>query len=184
MQVVLILLAVIVVVLIWVASLYNRFVKNSNLVKEAWSGVDVQLKRRYDLIPNLVETVKGYSEHEKGLFEEIANLRSRSMNAGTLKEKGEAETALSGTLKTLFAVAEAYPELKANQNFMELQKALHETEEQVQLARRYYNGTVRNYNILVEAFPSNLIASMFKYEKAEYFEVEEAAERQAPEVKF
>lgn len=184
MSTTLIVLGLVAVIFVWFAAIYNKLVKGKTLVKEGWSGVDVQLKRRYDLIPNLVETVKGYSQHEKGLFEEVANLRSRSMNAGTLKEKGEAEAALSNTLKSLFAVAEAYPELKANQNFMELQKALYDTEEQIQLSRRYYNGTVRNYNIIVEAFPSNIVASMFKFGKEEFFGVESEAVREAPKVGF
>lgn len=181
---VLIFIALAVIVMLWLVGIYNRFVRERNLVKEGWSGIDVQLKRRYDLIPNLVETVKGYAGHEKQLFENIADLRTRSVNAGSIKEKGEIENALSGTLRTLFAVAEAYPELKANQNFMELQKNLYDIEEQLQLARRYYNGTVRNYNILVESFPSNLVASSFGFAKEEFFEVESAAERETPQVKF
>lgn len=181
---VLVLIALAVIILLWLVGIYNRLIRERNLVKEGWSGIDVQLKRRYDLIPNLVETVKGYAGHEKQLFENIADLRTRSVNAGSVKEKGEIENALSGTLRTLFAVAEAYPELKANQNFMELQKSLYDIEEQIQLARRYYNGTVRNYNILVESFPSNLVASSFGFAKEEFFEVESAAERETPQVKF
>lgn len=179
-----IVIGIIVVLLLWLAAAYNGFVRGRNLVKEGWSGIDVQLKRRYELIPNLVETVKGYAAHEKSLFEDIADLRSRSMGASSIKEKSTVENELSGTLRTLFAVAEAYPELKANENFLELQKSLANIEDQLQLARRYYNGTVRNYNISVETFPNVLIAGMFGFSKEEYFEVEGEAERKAPEVKF
>lgn len=133
-------LATPVVLAIWFIALFNRLVRAKNLARESWSGMDVQLKRRHDLIPNLVETVKGYTQHEKNLFEEIANMRRRSIGVESVKEKGEAENALSRTLKTLLAVAEAYPELKANQNFLDLQNDLAEIEDQIQLARRYYNS--------------------------------------------
>jgi LemA protein len=174
----------ILLLLLWIALAYNGFVKGRNLVKEAWSGIDVQLKRRYDLIPNLIETVKGYAAHEKQLFENIAGLRSKSMNADSVKEKSEVESQLTGTLRTLFAVAEAYPELKANQNFLELQKSLSEIEEQLQLSRRYYNGTVRDFNTKIETFPNVIISGPFGFKKYDFFEVEDAAERKAPEVKF
>jgi LemA protein len=170
--------------LLWFVALYNRFIRGKNLVQEAWSGIDVQLKRRHDLIPNLVETVKGYMQYERSVLQEITDLRSKSMSATSVGEKGAVENALSRTLKSLFAVAEAYPDLKANQNFLDLQRNLTDIEEQVQLARRYYNGTVRDFNILVEAFPSALVASMFGFKLAEFFELEAAAERELPSVKF
>lgn len=165
-------LAILVGLAIWFIALFNRLVRAKNLVRESWSGMDVQLKRRHDLIPNLVETIKGYTQHEQKLFEEIADMRRRSINIESVKEKGEAENALSRTLKTLLAVAEAYPELKANQNFLDLQNDLAEIEDQIQLARRYYNGTVRDYNILVESFPSNLVASLFRFRPMEFFDLD------------
>jgi LemA protein len=170
--------------LLWFVALYNRFIRGKNLMLEAWSGIDVQLKRRHDLIPNLLETVKGYMQYERAVLQEITDLRSRSISATSVREKGEAENALSQTLRSLFAVAEAYPDLKANQNFLDLQKNLTDIEEQIQLARRYYNGTVRDFNIMVEAFPSALVASGFGFKLAEYFEIEATAEREVPSVKF
>jgi LemA protein len=172
------------VVLLWCIITYNRFIKGKNMLKEAWSGIDVQLKRRYDLIPNLVETVKGYGKHEKQLFEEIASQRSRCMSAEGPVEKAKAEGLLTDGLKRLIAVAEAYPQLRASENYMELQKSLSEIEDQIQLARRYYNGNARNFNILAEQFPTMIIARLFGYKTAEFFEVETATERQAPQVKF
>ena len=151
---------------------------------EAWSGIDVQLKRRYDLIPNLVETVKGYSQHEKSLFEDIANIRTKAQQTDQIKEKGQMENALTQGIKGLFAIAEAYPDLKANQNFLDLQKSLTDVEDQIQYARRYYNGTVRDYNILVETFPSNLIATLGGFRVAEFFEIELVTQRKKPEVKI
>jgi LemA protein len=144
------------------------------LVDEAWSGIDVQLKRRYDLIPNIVETVKGYAKHEKGTFEEVTKLRTEAMNAQTPDEKGKVENMLSGALKTLFAVAENYPELKANQNFLDLQGQLTEIETEVQSARRYYNGAVRDFNTKIMVFPNNLIAGVLGFVKREFFEADEA----------
>jgi LemA protein len=163
---------------------FNRLIRLRNLKEEGWSGVDVQLKRRWDLIPNLTETVKGYAAHEKGLFEEVSRARAAAMGATTPQERGAAEGILSMGLKNLFAIAEAYPELKASDNFRQLQENLAQIEDQVQLARRYYNGTVRDYNIQVEGFPSNLIASAFGHRKAEYFEIESAEERTTPKVSF
>lgn len=177
-------IGVVVLILLWLVLAYNEFVKGRNLVKEGWSGIDVQLKRRYDLIPNLIETVKGYAVHEKQLFEDVAGFRNQSMKADTVKDKSEAESQLSGTLRTLFAVAEAYPELKANQNFLELQKSLASIEEELQLARRYYNGTVRNFNTKIETFPNVLISGAFGFKKYDFFEIEDAKEKEAPEVKF
>jgi LemA protein len=179
-----VLLVVLVVGLLWFVALYNRFIRGKNLVQEAWSGIDVQLKRRHDLIPNLLEAVKGYMQYERGVLQEITDLRSKSISAAGVREKGEVENALSRTLKSMFAVAEAYPDLKANQNFLDLQKNLSDIEEQIQLARRYYNGAVRDFNILVEAFPSSLVASMFAFKLAEFFALEAAGEREVPVVKF
>jgi LemA protein len=176
--------AVVALVFAWSVSVYNRFVRLRNLMAEAWSGIDVQLKRRVDLVPNLVETVKGYAGHEKELFEKIAASRAQSVSAGSVREQAAAESALTASLRTLFAVAEAYPELKANTNFLELQKSLAEIEDQVQMARRYYNGTVRENNVLVDSFPSNLVARLSGFAKADFFELEDDAERKAPQVRF
>ena len=164
--------------------LYNRLVRLRNMVGEGWSGIDVQLKRRANLIPNLVETVKGYMGHERDLLEKVTELRSQSMKTGNLSEKQQVESALTGGLARLFAVAEGYPELKANQNFQDLQEQLSDIEDQIQLARRYYNGTVRNLNIAIESFPGNLVAGWFAFQTAEFFEIEEPAERAVPEVSF
>ena len=164
--------------------LYNRLVRLRNMVREGWSGIDVQLKRRANLIPNLVETVKGYMGHERDLFEKVTELRSQSMQTGDLAEKQQVENALTGGLARLFAVAEGYPELKANQNFQDLQHQLSEIEDQIQLARRYYNGTVRNLNIAIESFPGNLVAGWFAFQPAEFFEIEESGDRAVPKVGF
>lgn len=171
-------------VLIIAVFMYNRFVRQRNILNEAWSGIDVQLKRRHDLIPNIVETVKGYAQHEKKVLEEITNLRSRLTEQATVKEKGQIENSFSHALKNIFALAEAYPDLKANQNFIELQRVLADTEEQIQLARRYYNGAARDYNTMVQSFPNNILAKMFNFTKAEFFEIELATEREVPGVKF
>jgi len=164
--------------------LYNRLVRLRNMVREGWSGIDVQLKRRANLIPNLIETVKGYMGHERDLLEKVTELRSRSMQTGNLGEKQRVESALTGGLARLFAVAEGYPELKANQNFQELQTQLADIEDQIQLARRYYNGTVRNLNIAIESFPGNLVAGWFTFQTAEFFEIEEPGDRAVPKVSF
>ena len=170
--------------ILYAIGLYNRLVRNKNMAEEGWSGIDVQLKRRSNLIPNLIETVKGYMGHEADLLAEIVNLRSKSKEASAVAEKSEIESALSRSLVNLFALAEAYPDLKASQNFLDLQDDLAQIEDEIQMARRYYNGTARNLNISIESFPSNLIAERFKFEKAEFFEIEDAAEREVPEVKF
>jgi LemA protein len=177
-------LGITLVVALWAVAVYNRLVKNRNLVLEGWSGIDVQLKRRYDLIPNLVETVKGYAGHEKDVLEKVVELRNAAARAETAGEKAPIENMLTQTLRQLFALAEAYPDLKANQNFLDLQGKLSEIEEQIQLARRYYNGTARDMNILVQSFPSNIIARSFGFAEAEYFEIELATEREAPRVQF
>ena len=180
----LVILAFVVLVVIWYIATHNRLIRLQAMMAEAWSGIDVQLKRRYDLIPNLVETVKGYARHEEKIFTDLAQMRSRSMGAVGVKEKAAAENALVEGLRTLFAVAEAYPDLKANQNFLQLQKDLAEIEDQLQLARRYYNGTARNFNVAVQSIPSSLVAGGMGLKPAEYFEVESAAVRETPKVSF
>lgn len=181
----LIIVGVIVFLLIAVvAGMYNSLVRLKNRAKEAWSDIDVQLKRRHDLIPNLVETVKGYASHEKELFEKVTEARANAINAKSPKEQGEAENMLSGTLKSLFAVAENYPDLKASQNFLELQRDLRDTEDKIQAARRFYNGNVRDLNIRIESFPANIVASIFRFKQMELFEIEEPGEKETPEVKF
>jgi len=175
---------VLLVVALWGVGVYNGLVRGKNLVAEAWSGIDVQLKRRHDLIPNLVETVKGYASHEKQIFEDVAKFRNAAIGAGNPRDAAVAEMGLSGALKNLFAVAEAYPDLKANTNFLQLQQELGNTENEIQSARRYYNGAAREMNVRVESFPSNIVAGMFHFAKAEYFEMENPAERAVPEVKF
>jgi LemA protein len=184
-----ILLAVIVIIILWFIISYNGFVSLVNRAKEAWADIDVQLKRRYDLIPNLVNTVKGYAAHESKTFENISAARSAAMGAGaagSLATRAKVEGELSQALGRLFAVAEAYPELKANQNFLSLQSELSDTENKIQAARRFYNGNVRDLNIKIERFPSNLIANMFHFTKMEFFELGEAdaAARNPVEVKF
>jgi LemA protein len=169
---------------LWFVAIYNRFIRGKNLVQEGWSGIDVQLKRRHDLIPNLIESVKGYMQYEQKTLANIVELRTRSISAGSVKEKAEVEGELTRALKSIFALAEAYPDLKANQSFLDLQSNLAGIEDQIQLARRYYNGAVRDFNILVESFPSVLVAKMFNFQLAEFFEIETAAEREVPSVKF
>ena len=171
-------------VVLWAVVTYNGLVRMRNMVEEAWSGIDVQLKRRTDLIPNLVSTVKGYAAHEKGTLEEVVRLRGLAQNAHGVGETAQAQGLLGAALGKLFALAENYPDLKANANFAQLQASLGEIEEQIQLARRYYNGAVRNLNIAVESFPSNLVAGRFGFVKAEFFELESAAERAVPSVSF
>lgn len=178
-------LAVVVVILLIVAIMYNRLVRQKNLLEEAWSGIDVQLKRRHNLIPNIVETVKGYMQHERKVFEDVTRLRSQlSAETATVQEKSKLENSLSRTLKSIFALAESYPDLKANQNFIELQNTLKEVEDQIQLAHRYYNGAARNYNITVQSFPNNMVASLLGFTRAEFFEIEEDKDRETPEVAF
>lgn len=179
-------LIVVAVVAAWVVFAYNNFVRMVNRAKEAWADIDVQLKRRYDLIPNLLETVKGYVKHEQGTLEKVTAARVAAMDAGSVQEKGRAENMLTGALKSLFAVAEAYPDLKANQNFLELQRELSDTENKIQAARRFYNTNVRDLNTAIESFPGNIIAGFFRFERREFFELEagEAAARQPVAVKF
>jgi len=182
-----ILLIIIVILGLWGVLTYNRLVTLRNRAKEAWADIDVQLKRRYDLIPNLVETVKGYAAHEKEVFEKVTKARAAAISAeqsGDPKKVAEAENFLSGTLKTLFAVAENYPTLRASENFLELQRELRDTEDKVQASRRFYNGNVRDLNIKIESFPVNLVASTLGFKKIEFFELAEAVEREAPKVSF
>ncbi|MCX6063000.1 MAG: LemA family protein [Caldiserica bacterium] len=180
----LIVLGVIALIAVWLVGIYNQLVRKRTMKDEAWSGVDVQLKRRYDLIPNLVQTVQGYASHEEQVFKEVTDMRTRAMGATGVADKAAAENQLNGTLKTLFAVAEAYPDLKANANFLDLQAKLADLEDQIQMARRYYNGTVRDYNIMCETFPSVFVANMFGFKKAEFFELNGAEERESPKVSF
>ncbi|MDP3182178.1 MAG: LemA family protein [Desulfobaccales bacterium] len=184
MTILYILLALAAISLLGLVAIYNRLVRNKNLVQEGWSGIDVQLKRRADLIPNLIETVKGYMGHERGVLEKLTELRAKSLQATQVGEKGRVEGALGAALGNLFAVAENYPDLKASQNFIELQKSLADLEDQIQMARRYYNGAVRNLNILIGSFPSNLVAGAFNFTPAEYFELEDTGERAVPKVAF
>ncbi len=177
-------LGLVILLLIAAVGIYNRLVKNRNLVQEAWSGIDVQLKRRADLIPNLLEAVKGYMGHERGVLDRVTELRNQSRQAGSVGEKAQAEGLLGAALGNLLAVAENYPDLKASQNFLELQKSLADIEEQLQLARRYYNGAARDLNILIGSFPSNLIAERFNFQPVEYFEIESAQDREVPKVSF
>lgn len=181
-----ILLAVVALVVIWFIASYNGFVTLITRAKEAWSDIDVQLKRRYDLIPNLVNTVKGYATHERDAFENVTKARAAAMGAGNVEDKAKAEGLLTSALGKLFAVAEAYPELKANQNFLSLQTELSDTENKIQAARRFYNGNVRDLNIKVSSFPSNIVANMFHFDKMGFFELDDAdaAARQPVEVKF
>jgi len=173
----------VVIVVLVVVGMYNRLVSGRNHVKESWAGIDTELKRRYDLIPNLVETVKGYAAHEREVLERVVESRSRAVaSTGSPASQAEDENLLVGALKQLFAVVEAYPDLKASQNFLALQKQLAETEDRLQAARRFYNANVRDYNNRCEMFPTNVLASMFHFERAEFFEIESAVERQAPTV--
>lgn len=179
-----ILFIAVIAIVVWIIFTYNLFVRDKNLIKEAWSGIDVQLKRRHNLVPNLVASVQGYSKHEKTLFEDITQKRSEAVKSESIKDKAPAESDLSGMLKSLFAVVENYPDLKANENFLNLQNQLVEIEDQLQYARRYYNGAVRNYNTRVESFPSNIIAGIFNFKQDNFFEITLATERTTPEVKL
>ncbi|KKP95170.1 MAG: LemA-like protein [Candidatus Moranbacteria bacterium GW2011_GWD2_36_12] len=176
-------IVVVALVAIWVIGVYNGLIKLKNRVDEAWSDIDVQLKRRYDLIPNLINTVKGYASHEKELFEKVTAARTAAMGADTPAQREQAENMLSGTLKSLFAVSENYPDLKANQNFLELQRELTDTEDKIQASRRFYNGNVRDFNIKIETFPTNIFAGMLNFAKREFFAADEA-ERENVKVQF
>ncbi|HRY82571.1 MAG TPA: LemA family protein [Candidatus Moranbacteria bacterium] len=180
---VLILIGVIAIIVIAIITMYNGLITLKNRVDEAWSDIDVQLKRRYDLIPNLINTVKGYAAHEKEVFEKVTQARTQAMNAGSTEEKAQAENMLSGTLKSLFAVSENYPDLKANQNFLELQRELSDTEDKIMASRRFYNGNVRDFNTKLQVFPTNMIAGMLKFSAREFFEADEK-EKEAVKVEF
>ncbi len=166
--------------------IYNALVKARQMVREAWSGIDVQLKRRADLIPNLLETVKGYAAHEKDTLSEVIEMRTRAQGVPSddVAARAEAEGMLTRALGKLFAVAEDYPDLKANENFRDLQNSLQKLESEIQMSRRYYNGAARDLNVRVESFPSNLVANTFKFEQVDYFEVENEADRAVPKVSF
>ncbi len=181
-----IILAIIAAVAIYAVAIYNRLVSTRQMSEEGWSGIDVQLKRRADLVPNLVETVKGYAKHEREVFDQVTELRTRAQNvpAGDVEGRAKAEAAFSLGIGRLLAVAEAYPDLKASTNFVELQKELGNLENEIQMARRYYNGAVRNLNTMVESFPSNLVANQFRFEKRQYFEIEEPGDRAVPKIGF
>jgi len=175
---------IVVALLIYVMFTYNSMIKLRNQVKEAWSDIDVQLKRRYNLIPNIVETIKGYAAHEEAVFTKVTEARANAINATSKKDQSAAENMLSGALKSLFAVAENYPELKANENFMQLQNELVDTEDKIQSARRFYNSITRDFNTKIQQFPSSLIAQAFTFKPEEFFEIEEAKERENVEVSF
>jgi len=184
LMVLLVLVGVVAVVALWFVFTYNGLVRLRNQVKNAWSQIDVQLKRRYDLIPNIVETVKGYAAHEKGTLENVIKARQRGIDAKTVGEQAQAENMITGALRQLFALSEAYPNLKANENFLALQEELASTENKIGFARQYYNDTVKDFNTRQEMFPANLVASMLGFQPADFFEIEEASQREAPKVKF
>lgn len=171
------------ILVLWVIALFNGLIKLRNRVDEAWSDIDVQLKRRYDLIPNLIETVKGYAKHEKEVLESVTEARTRAMGASDPKDQVEAENMLSDTLKSLFAVSENYPDLKANQNFLELQRELSDTENKIQASRRFYNGNVRDFNTKIQTFPNNVMAGILNFKERDFFEAGEE-EKKNVEVKF
>lgn len=179
-----VIIAVIVAIVLWLVAVYNGLIKLKNRTDEAWSDIDVQLKRRYNLIPNLIETVKGYAKHERETLEKVINARNQAMHAGGTAEKAKAENALSQTLKSIFALSESYPDLKANQNFAKLQDELSDTENKIQAARRFYNGNVRDFNIKIEVFPNNIIAKNLGFKKKEFFEIENEEEKENVKVKF
>lgn len=179
------LLIVLAVIILWVIFAFNGLVSLRNRAREAWADIEVQLKRRYDLIPNLVNTVKGYATHESSAFENVTKARSAAMGAGSMTDKGQAENMLAGALKSVFAIAEAYPDLKANTNFLALQNELSDTENKIQSARRFYNANVRDLNTKVEMFPGNIIAGIFHFAKMEFFDLGDNDAAQNPvEVKF
>ncbi len=179
-----IILGVLALIVFWVIFTYNRLIVLLNRTKEAWSDIEVQLKRRYNLIPNLVETVKGYATHERELFEKVTQARAQAVGAKTVDEHTKAENALSSTLKSLFAVAENYPQLRASENFLELQRELRDTEDKVQASRRFYNGNVTDIKIKIEKFPEKIVASLFSFKKQDLFEIEEPEARKPVKVQF
>ena len=184
-MIMILLLVIIVVLMVWIIALYNSLIQLRVRSENAWSDIDVQLKRRYDLIPNLVATVEGYAKHERSTLQAVTDARTKAMGATNINEKGAAENMLSGTLKSLFAVAENYPQLKANENFLQLQGTLNEIEEAIQSSRRYYNAVVRDFNTKLQVFPNNVIAPVFNFKQKDFFQLETPeTERKAPQVKF
>ncbi|MCK5123222.1 MAG: LemA family protein [Candidatus Pacebacteria bacterium] len=179
-----VILVVLAAIGLWIVMIYNGLIKLKVRTNEAWSDIDVQLKRRYDLIPNLINTVKGYATHEKELFENVTKARANAMNAQNPEEKGQAENMLTGALKSLFAVSENYPQLRANENFLELQRELSDTENKIQASRRFYNGNVRDLNTKIQIFPDSIVANMLKIGKREFFEIEDEKEKETPKVEF
>lgn len=183
MEILIIFLVVVAAIAIWLVAVFNGLIRGRNRVDEAWSDIEVQLKRRYDLIPNLVNTVKGYAKHEENVFTKVTEARANAMHAQTPKEHAEAENMLTGALKSLFAVSEAYPQLQASDNFMHLQKELVDAEDKIQAARRFYNGNVRDFNTKLQVFPTNMIAGMMKFKKYDFFDAPDEVNK-TPEVKF
>jgi len=179
-----VILGVIVLIVLWVIWVFNSLIALKNQTQEAWADIEVQLKRRSNLIPNLIEIVKGYAKHEKEVFENVTKARAQMLKAKTPQEAAKAEGELTGALKTLFAVAENYPQLRASENFQKLQDELTDTEDKIQAARRFYNASVRDFNIRIQSFPERLIAGMLGFKPFEYFEVETEAERKVPKIKF
>jgi len=180
-----IILAIVAVIIVWVIGMYNALIRTRQHVKESWAAIDTELKRRYDLIPNLVETVKGYASHESATLEAVIQARNTAVaSTGSPQQQAQDENMLVGALRQLFAVVEAYPDLKANEGFLNMQQELTVTEDRIQASRRFYNANVRELNTKIEVFPSNIIASMFGFQKAEFFEIEDAAQREAPKVDF
>lgn len=180
-----IIIIILVVIILWIIALYNRFVRLNRRTDEAWSDIEVQMKRRYDLIPNLINTVKGYATHEEGVLTQVTKARNKAMGAQSVEEHGKAENMLSGALKSIFALSENYPDLKANTNFLELQRELSDTENKIQASRRFYNGNVRDLNIACETFPSNVVARVFNVKTREFFDIpDDGAESKPVEVKF
>ncbi|MFA5644053.1 MAG: LemA family protein [Patescibacteria group bacterium] len=182
-----IILAILFVLIVMIISMYNGLIRLKNRVDEAWSDIDVQLKRRYDLIPNLIETVKGYAGHERETLEKVIQARNSAMsmqNSSDIEGKLQAENTLSSTLKSIFALSEGYPDLKANQNFLELQKELSDTENKIQASRRFYNSNVKDFNTKIEVFPTNIIAKQLGFSSRMFFEIEESSQRENIEVKF
>lgn len=175
---------IVAVIVLWLVGSYNSLIRLRNRVKEAWADINVQLRRRHDLIPNLVETVKGYAAHEQDVLEKVIKARTQAVTAGSLEQKGQAENMLSGALKNLFALSEAYPNLRANENFLKLQDELSDTENKIQASRRFYNTNVRDFNTKIEVFPTNIIASSFGFKREEFFQLESPEEGKLPEVKF
>ncbi|MEK9154741.1 MAG: LemA family protein [Patescibacteria group bacterium] len=179
-----VIIVVAIVIILWLVLTYNSLVRWRYRVKESWADIDVQLKRRYDLIPNLVETVKGYAAHETEAFEKVTNARAKALGAQTVHEKEEAENMITSALKSIFAIAEAYPQLRAVESFVKLQEELSDTENKIQAARRFYNGNVMEYNTKTEVFPTNLIAGVFRFHKEEFFQLEAEEAKEPVKVKF